>query len=89
MQIYKLEDLFLFAEFLPFSDFPASVILSSGFFFFTLFFPPLPVRKCVFHNFSRMSSPLSPRGRGGSGFVGPEAYTVWEWSSLRKRIENF
>lgn len=45
---YKLEDLFLFAEFLPFSDFPASVILSSGLFLYTLFFPSFASRKMCF-----------------------------------------
>lgn len=49
MQIYKLEDLFLFAEFLPFSDFPASFILSSGLFLnIPYFFPSFASRKMCF-----------------------------------------
>lgn len=67
---------------------PPQVILLLQF-FFTYFFSSLPAGKYIFHISLEYYSLLSTKGRSESAFVGSEAYTVWEWSTLRKRVLRF
>ena len=76
MQIYKLEDLFLFAEFLPFSIFLLQLFCHQDFFYIPYFFPSLPVGKCVSQFLLNVVSSFT-QGQGRIWFCG-----AWSLHSL-------